>query len=85
MSTLTREDKKFYIVVFITVLIMYGFGFLVALWSGQPAGHENTGYLFGLYFCLVFGDCLVQHFGAGFIGDLCFGTMGANFWQRLCQ
>ena len=61
MSTLTREDKKFYIVVAITALIMYGFGFLPTFGQVSPQGMKILGIFLGCIFAWCFGELVWSH------------------------
>lgn len=80
MSTLTREDKKFYLVVAITVLIMYGFGFLPPFGQVSPLGMKILGIFLGCIFAWCFGELVWSSIlGLVSLGIFGFGTMGVNF------
>ena len=80
MSTLTREDKKFYIVVAITALIMYGFGFLPTFGQVSPQGMKILGIFLGCIFAWCFGELVWSSIlGLVTLGIYGFGTMGVNF------
>lgn len=43
MSALSLKDKKFYIIVFFTIVIMFGFGFLPPFGEVTPTGMKILG------------------------------------------
>lgn len=56
MRTLSPTDKKFYIIALVTVIIMYGTGFLPTFGQVTPAGMRVLGIFLGCIFAWCFGE-----------------------------
>ena len=80
MSALSLKDKKFYIIVFFTIVIMFGFGFLPPFGEVTPTGMKILGIFLGCIFAWCFGE-LVWSSIIGLVSLVIFGfgTMGENF------
>lgn len=80
MTTLSPKEKKFYIIVALTIAIMYGFGFLPPFGQVTPDGMRVLGIFLGCIFAWCFGE-LVWSSIIGLVSlAICgFGSMAANF------
>lgn len=54
--SLKEKNRKFYIIVAITVIIMYGFGFLPTFGQVTPTGMRILGIFLGCIFAWCFGE-----------------------------
>lgn len=80
MSTLSPSDKKFYIIVAFTVLIMYGFGFLPTFGQVTQDGMRILGIFLGCIFAWCFGELVWSSvLGLASLVIFGFGTMQGNF------
>lgn len=80
MKVMTKKDKKFYLIVAITVLIMYGFGFLPTFGEVSSEGMKILGIFLGCIFAWCFGELVWSSIlGLASLVIFGFGTMGANF------
>lgn len=80
MSTLSSKDKKFYIVVLLTLLIMIGFGYIPPFAQITPDGMRVLGIFLGCLFAWIFGEIVWSSIlGVVLISAYGFGTMTENF------
>lgn len=80
MSTLSRENKKFYIIVLITLAIMLGFGHLPTFAQITPDGMRILGIFLGCLFAWIFGEIVWSSIlGVVLTCAYGFGTMAENF------
>lgn len=79
MSTLSHQDKKFYIVLAITLVIMLGMGYLPPVGQITPDGMRILGIFIGCIFAWIFGEVvwssilsivLLVFFGYGTMADI---------------
>jgi len=77
---LSTKDKKFYVIAFFTILIMYGFGFLPTFGQVTPMGMRVLGIFLGCIFAWCFGELVWSSLlGLVTLTILGFGTMSENF------
>lgn len=80
MGTTKQKDTKFYIIVAITLIIMYGFGFLPTFGQVTPAGMRILGIFLGCIFAWCFGEVVWSSIiGLVTLAIFGYGTMSANF------
>lgn len=80
MSTLSRQDKKFYIVVLLTLCIMLFFGYLPPFGQITPEGMKLLGIFIGCLFAWIFGEIVWSSLLAIVIMIVYdFGTMADNY------
>lgn len=77
---LGAKDKKFYIIVGITVMIMFGFGYLPTFGQVTELGMKILGIFLGCIFAWCFGELVWSSIlGLVALSLLHFGTMNANY------
>lgn len=80
MSTLSHQDKRFYIVLLITLAIMLGMGFLPPIGQITPDGMRVLGIFIGCIFAWVFGEVVWSSIlGIVLLTLFGYGTMAENF------
>lgn len=58
MHTLSRQDRRFYIILIITFVIMFGMGFLPPVGQITPDGMRVLGIFIGCIFAWIFGEVI---------------------------
>lgn len=80
MSTLSPKDKKFYIVVLITLVIMIGFGYLPTFGQVTPDGMRVLGLFLGCIFAWLFSELVWSSIlGIVLLTFFGYGTITANY------
>lgn len=80
MSTLSPQDKKFYIITAISLLIMFGFGELPVFGQVTPMGMRILGIFLGCIFAWCFGELVWSSvLGLVLLGIYGFGNINSNF------
>lgn len=80
MSTLSNKNKKFYIIVVCTLVIMFGFGFLPPVGQITPDGMRVLGLFIGCIFAWCFGELVWSSIiGIASLAIFNFGTMDSNW------
>lgn len=80
MSTLSHQDKRFYIVLVITLAIMLGMGFLPPVGQITPDGMRVLGIFIGCIFAWVFSEVVWSSIlGIVLLTLFGYGTMPQNF------
>lgn len=79
-ARLTSKDKKFYLVVCFTLVIMFGFGYLPPIAQITPDGMRILGIFLGCLFAWVFGEIVWSSIlGVVLTSAYGMGTMATNF------
>ena len=80
MENIFKSNKKFYIIVFLTVLIMFGFGELPTFGQVSPTGMRILGIFLGCIFAWCFGELIWSSIlGLVLLCIYNFGSMATNF------
>lgn len=80
METMKQKDAKFYLIVFVTAILMFGFGFLPTFGEVTPQGMKILGIFLGCIFAWCMGETVWSSIlGLVLLGIFGFGTMNGNF------
>lgn len=80
MLNMLNQDKKFYLIVFFTLVIMFGFGFLPPFGQITTDGMRILGIFLGCIFAWCFGEIVWSSIlGLVSLAFFQFGTMQENF------
>lgn len=80
VEDIKQKDRKFYIIVALTIVIIYGFGFLPTFGQVTPAGMRVLGIFLGCVFAWCCGEIVWSSIiGLVSLAIFGFGSMGSNF------
>lgn len=80
MSTLSPKEKKFYLIAIVTVIIMFGFGYLPTFGQVTPDGMRVLGLFLGCIFAWLFSELVWSSIlGMVLLTLFGYGTMTENY------
>lgn len=80
MTATSQKDKKFYVIFIISLVIMFGFGYLPSFGEVSPDGMRVLGIFLGCLFAWIFGEIVWSSIlGVILMCAFGYGTMTENF------